>query len=245
MGSTNRTTRARLSQFEPDDKPSWQGDYNLDMKRIDDALIDTDGKIATQNTTIGTQAAAVSAAQAQVAALDAAVTDAQALVANLKAQLDGAASSVQTLTNKNLSDGSNVFPSTLVTKTGSAALTNKDLTDTSNSFPAALARISGAAFTGAVTAPNLPACSGSVQGKRMHWGTLTATTDASSHITVPHALGWTPTAIFCGVITGGTAVCTVARSIDSTHVEMTFAFISTGATVGPGVQLAFSYLWLE
>jgi hypothetical protein len=48
----------------------------------------------------------------------------------------------QTLTNKNLTSGTNTFPSSLVTLTGAQALTNKDLT-TSNTFPTSLATLTG------------------------------------------------------------------------------------------------------
>jgi hypothetical protein len=48
----------------------------------------------------------------------------------------------QTLTNKNLTSGTNTFPSSLVTLTGAQALTNKDLT-TSNTFPSSLATLTG------------------------------------------------------------------------------------------------------
>lgn len=38
MASTNKTSNLGLSQFQPADKPSWQGDYNSDMKKIDDTI---------------------------------------------------------------------------------------------------------------------------------------------------------------------------------------------------------------
>lgn len=38
MSATNHTTNLQLSQFEPADKPTWLGDYNADMKKIDDAV---------------------------------------------------------------------------------------------------------------------------------------------------------------------------------------------------------------
>ncbi len=47
MASTNKTVNYNLSQFSDDDKPSWRGDYNGDMTRIDKA-IDT---VATATTT--------------------------------------------------------------------------------------------------------------------------------------------------------------------------------------------------
>lgn len=40
MSATNHTPNYDLSQFEPDDVPSWQGDYNSDMEKIDKAIHD-------------------------------------------------------------------------------------------------------------------------------------------------------------------------------------------------------------
>lgn len=38
MTATNHTANYNLSQFEPTDRPTWQGDYNGDMKKIDTAI---------------------------------------------------------------------------------------------------------------------------------------------------------------------------------------------------------------
>ena len=38
MTATNHTANYNLSQFEPTDRPTWQGDYNGDMEKIDTAL---------------------------------------------------------------------------------------------------------------------------------------------------------------------------------------------------------------
>lgn len=34
MTATNHTANYNLSQFEPTDRPTWQGDYNKDMKKF-------------------------------------------------------------------------------------------------------------------------------------------------------------------------------------------------------------------
>jgi hypothetical protein len=52
MGATNRTTKVRASQFTEDDKPSWLGDYNSDMKKIDDEFIRQENLINTQQAQI-------------------------------------------------------------------------------------------------------------------------------------------------------------------------------------------------
>ena len=38
MTATNHTTNYKLSQFEEDDRPTWLGDYNSDMSKIDTAV---------------------------------------------------------------------------------------------------------------------------------------------------------------------------------------------------------------
>lgn len=38
MTATNHTANYNLSQFAPTDRPTWQGDYNGDMSKIDAAI---------------------------------------------------------------------------------------------------------------------------------------------------------------------------------------------------------------
>lgn len=38
MTATNNTANYNLNQFKPTDRPTWQGDYNEDMKKIDTAI---------------------------------------------------------------------------------------------------------------------------------------------------------------------------------------------------------------
>ena len=52
-------------------------------------------------------------------------------------------SSTDTLTNKDLSSGTNTFPTSLVTLTGTQALTNKDLSSGTNTFPTSLVTLTG------------------------------------------------------------------------------------------------------
>ena len=63
MASTNDTTNYDLSQFIGTDKPSWLGDYNSDMGKIDaqmklnaDSASTADGKATTNASAIGTLA---------------------------------------------------------------------------------------------------------------------------------------------------------------------------------------------
>ena len=53
------------------------------------------------------------------------------------------ATSTQTLTNKNLTDPSNTFPSNFVLTTATQTLTNKDLSSASNTFPTSLVTLAG------------------------------------------------------------------------------------------------------
>jgi len=52
-------------------------------------------------------------------------------------------STAQTLTNKNLSSGTNTFPSSLATLTGTQALTNKDLSSGTNTLSTSVVTLTG------------------------------------------------------------------------------------------------------
>ena len=41
MTSTNKTKNLKLSQFTPEDKPSFISDYSADMAKIDNAFAET------------------------------------------------------------------------------------------------------------------------------------------------------------------------------------------------------------
>lgn len=53
----DRTTNLSLSQFDPDDRPSWTDDYNRDMRRIDTAVFNAQSEAteAKQNAAINSQ----------------------------------------------------------------------------------------------------------------------------------------------------------------------------------------------
>lgn len=173
----------------------------------------------------------------------------------------------QALANKDLSSATNSFPPSLATLTGTQALSNKDLTAATNTFPASLVTLTdtqtltkktltapvingatgtGGAFTGPITATNLPQTSGPVAGKRMHWATVTGTvTGGNGVISFGHALGWTPNTILVTSNTIGSVVCTTATAT-STQFSFTFYFASTGAKLPDGAgNITFSFLALE
>ena len=83
MAHTNHTTNYELSQFVANDKPTFLGDYNGDMAKIDTAIKAADNKAGAADTTAESAAAlATSASQtATEAATDAATAAATATTA--------------------------------------------------------------------------------------------------------------------------------------------------------------------
>lgn len=63
MASTNKTSGFSLSQFIGTDKPSWLGDYNGDMLKIDTGMLDIKATATQANSTATSTASAVAAAQ--------------------------------------------------------------------------------------------------------------------------------------------------------------------------------------
>lgn len=52
MSASNETTNLHLSQFAANDKPTWQGDYNSDMQKIDAAYAGLEGDSGTISTQV-------------------------------------------------------------------------------------------------------------------------------------------------------------------------------------------------
>ena len=90
MSSTTKTTNYNLSQFADADKPTWRGDYNGDMLRIDRGM-QCNANAAADAHTAATNAhtAATNAHTAATNAQKAADTNATA-IAQVKATADGA-----------------------------------------------------------------------------------------------------------------------------------------------------------
>lgn len=63
MASTGKTTNYELSQFIGTDKPSWLGDYNGDMLKIDTALGSINATATTAQSGVASAQSAASAAQ--------------------------------------------------------------------------------------------------------------------------------------------------------------------------------------
>lgn len=67
MSSTNKTNYYDLSQYIGTDKPTYLGDYNSDMSKIDGAIHEVQGTATTANQTAGGAVAKVTSLESQVA----------------------------------------------------------------------------------------------------------------------------------------------------------------------------------
>ena len=89
MSSTNRTPHYNLSQFIDTDKPTWRGDVNADMSKIDTALNDVHTSavqaVGIANAAKSEAAAAKQAADTATDALEAAAGEAAAATATANA----------------------------------------------------------------------------------------------------------------------------------------------------------------
>ena len=89
MSSTNRTPHYNLSQFTDTDKPTWRGDINADMSKIDTALNDVHTSavqaVGVANAAKTEAAAAKQAADTATDALEAAAGEAAAATATANA----------------------------------------------------------------------------------------------------------------------------------------------------------------
>lgn len=59
MSSTNKTTYYELSQYIGTDKPTYLGDYNSDMSKIDAGIHEADDKATTASQNAGSAIARV------------------------------------------------------------------------------------------------------------------------------------------------------------------------------------------
>lgn len=84
MSSTNKTTYYDLSQYVGTDKPTYLGDYNSDMSKIDDAIHGVQETATTANQTAGGAEAKVNTALSDMTALKARVGVVEGNVSNLQ-----------------------------------------------------------------------------------------------------------------------------------------------------------------
>ena len=93
MGYTNKTSHYELPQYVANDKPSWLGDFNAAMLKIDTAMADNDATAEAANS-------AATGAQTQVAALSSQLSTIQGQVntaVDTATTADGKATTAQTV----------------------------------------------------------------------------------------------------------------------------------------------------
>lgn len=84
MSSTNKTTYYDLSQYIGTDKPTYLGDYNSDMSKIDAGIHGADDKATTASQNAGSAIARVSEVEKTVQSHTSAITTLQTDVTGLK-----------------------------------------------------------------------------------------------------------------------------------------------------------------
>lgn len=72
MGASVHTDPVNLSQFSASDKPSWLGDYNADMLKINNEFAAKEAEIATLTNQLNIANSALATANARITALAAA-----------------------------------------------------------------------------------------------------------------------------------------------------------------------------
>ena len=116
MAHSNHTANYELSQFVANDKPTFLGDYNGDMSKIDAAIKAADNKAGAADTTA--ESAAALATSASTTATEAA-TDAATAIANATTALNTANNATTTAQNASTAAQS-------ASTTASAAATKAD-----------------------------------------------------------------------------------------------------------------------
>ncbi len=84
MSSTNKTTYYDLSQYIGTDKPTYLGDYNSDMSKIDAGIHNAEDKATTASQSAGSAVARVSEVEKTVQSQTASITTLQTDVKGLK-----------------------------------------------------------------------------------------------------------------------------------------------------------------
>ena len=107
MASTGKTTNYELSQFIGTDKPSWLGDYNGDMLKIDTALGSINATATTAQSGVASAQSAASAAQQTANAAQQSATANAQDITELKAALTNTV--ITTTNNANITSGSSVL----------------------------------------------------------------------------------------------------------------------------------------
>ena len=126
MGYTNKTSHYELPQYVANDKPSWLGDFNAAMLKIDTVMADNDATAEAANS-------AATGAQTQVAALS-------AQLSTIQGQVNTAVDTATT------ADGNATTAQTVATQANTTAGEAKTLANTANNAANAAQNTANAAL---------------------------------------------------------------------------------------------------
>lgn len=100
MASSNKTPHYQLSQFAPTDKPAWQGDYNADMKKIDNGIYAAQNKADSLDASVSEATNKASQALEKAEAAEDAAENAAALAQEAKTTADNISGDLSGKVNK-------------------------------------------------------------------------------------------------------------------------------------------------
>ena len=100
MASSNKTPHYGLSQFAPTDKPAWQGDYNADMKKIDNGIYAAKNKADSLDASVSEATNKATQALEKAEAAEDAAENAAALAQEAKTTADNISGDLSGKVNK-------------------------------------------------------------------------------------------------------------------------------------------------
>lgn len=100
MASSNKTPHYNLSQFAPTDKPAWQGDYNADMKKIDNGIYAAQNKADSLDASVSEATNKATQALEKAEAAEDAAENAAALAQEAKTTADNISGDLSGKVNK-------------------------------------------------------------------------------------------------------------------------------------------------
>lgn len=100
MASSNKTPHYNLSQFAPTDKPAWQGDYNADMKKIDNGIYAAQNKADSLDASVSEAENKATQALEKAEAAEDAAENAAALAQEAKTTADNISGDVSDKVSK-------------------------------------------------------------------------------------------------------------------------------------------------
>lgn len=100
MASSNKTPHYGLSQFAPTDKPAWQGDYNSDMKKIDNGIYAAQNKADSLDASVSEATNKATQALEKAEAAEDAAENAAALAQEAKTTADNISGDLSGKVNK-------------------------------------------------------------------------------------------------------------------------------------------------